>query len=93
MNHGSHCKQHDHCEHCLHYCGTCDKPYCCKCGREWPAQAHNWFYTNPWWANYTIPCTTSGTYTWDGVTNIKLNAEAAEAGALYVACEDHSHKV
>jgi len=63
MNHGAHCKKHDHCDHCLHYCGTCDKPYCCKCGREWPShQAH------PYWWTYAIPCETGATYTWDGTT-------------------------
>jgi len=54
MAHGKHCDKYDHCDHCLHYCGPCDKPYCCKCGREWPAKNYNNRWS--WTESNTLPC-------------------------------------
>jgi hypothetical protein len=79
MTHGKHCDKHDHCDHCLHYCGTCDKPYCCKCGREWPAR--DYLIRSQWntWTPY-LPATCPQT-TWP-VGNDR---------GLYATCTDHAH--
>ncbi len=33
---------HDHCDHELKYCGTCDLVYCRECKREWGGHRHYW---------------------------------------------------
>ncbi len=50
---------HDHCDHELKYCGTCDLVYCRECNREWGGHRHYW----PWYQEYTtIPLVaTAGT--------------------------------
>ena len=50
---------HNHCEHCLHYCGTCNKTYCCKCSQEW-GQNYNYPYYYTWTSPTYVPCTTTG---------------------------------
>ena len=79
MTHGKHCDKHDHCDHCLHYCGTCDKPYCCKCGREWPTHNHSYWT----WDNYNVPCMTGTTWT-------SLGANRTTT-PLYATCDTHTH--
>lgn len=76
MNHGKHCETHNHCDHCLHFCQTCNATYCCKCGEEWgkgsycypfyPYQSPTW--PNPYWyvtCNDQTLTTTGGTFTAD----------------------------
>lgn len=35
---------HNHCAHCLHFCGHCDEVYCCKCSRKWGGCNHTQWY-------------------------------------------------
>ena len=87
----NHKHDHDNCKHtALAFCGTCDKPYCKRCGREWanPCTLSHW--TSSW--TYTTKAIALPFEVTGGTTrNASIIWDDNTKAALLYTTNDHKH--